>query len=214
MTKNALIIVCLLITNIIFSQNKTREEIITLIADDTCECISADPETFSAKTDFKRKEIALGLCMLKSFNIRKKESKIFKKEKVDLEDLGEEVGLQMVSICGEEFMSIFSDEDLTELVEDETLPPPPPGPKNEDDLNIEVKLVSLNNDAISNFIVEDNYGKKHTFLIVEQFEGDDLLKKSNIDKDLKVYYKELDYYDLSEKRYVKKKVVKYIEEVN
>ena len=62
--------------------------------------------------------------------------------------------------------------------------------------------------------VKDDFDKPHTFLINEQFEGYELLKKSNFNKTFKIYYKEIDLFDLSERKYLKKKVVKYLEVLN
>lgn len=215
MLKNIVILNLLFCVNFLFSQNKSREEVIILIAEDTCDCIKSDPDTFSASTDMSKKEVEMGLCLIKSFNERKKLSKSLKKEKVDFEALGEEVGVEMISICGSEFMAIFSGKELDEITDDngsdDNSVPPPPSQKNEDDLQLEAKLVILNNDVLSNIIVEDSFGKRHTFLIVEQFEGDNILSSSNLEKQIRVYYKEANYYDLSEKRYLKKKVIKYIE---
>ena len=86
--------------------------------------------------------------------------------------------------------------------------------KNEDDLQLEAELVSLNNDAVSYFQVKDAFDKTHTFLIKEQFEGYKLLKKSNYNKTFNIYYKEINMFDLSERKYVKKKVVKYLESID
>ena len=58
-------------------------------------------------------------------------------------------------------------------------PPPPPAPKNENDLNIEGKIVSINNDVISYVEVVDAFDKKHTLIVSTQFEGAQLLIKSN-----------------------------------
>ena len=115
-------------------------------------------------------------------------------------------------------MALFTDEQLGDFLEDDEMEsefsdvPPPPAPQpEEDDLNIEGKIVSLNNDAISYIEVVDSFDKKHIFLVHGQFVGAKLLKKSNLKKDFKIYFKEDNFYDLSESRYIKKKVIVYIE---
>jgi hypothetical protein len=163
-----------------------------------------------------KKEISLGICLLKSYNTHKSKSSAFANSGLtDFEAIGEEVGLKLVDFCAEEFMSIFSADQLDALVNDDYEDfgniPPPPAPKNENDLQLEADLVSLNNDAVSYIKVKDAYDKTHMFIIQEQFEGFQLLKKSNYNKSFRIYYKDVDLFDLSERKYVKKKVIKYLE---
>ncbi|GAA4974918.1 hypothetical protein [Algibacter aquimarinus] len=216
MLKKLPLLLCLCLVVNVFGQDKTREEIIQLMAEDTCECIKNDTASFRPDKSMSQKQVALGLCLLKSYNKRKAESETMKNDGMDdFEALGEEVGIQMVSVCGVEFMAIFSDEQLDEFIDESEEPeaniPLPPASKNEDDLQLEAQLTSLNNDVVSYFQVKDAFDKTHTFLIKEQFEGYKLLKKSNYNKIFNIYYKEINMFDLSESKYVKKKVVKYLE---
>lgn len=216
--KNTLVIIAFLCINISFSQDKTRDEVLQLIADDTCVCIQNDKTLYDSGKTMKQKQMALGFCLLKSYNVRKLESTELKDKKLnDFESLGEEVGFLMANTCGDAFINLFSEDQLGAMLDDdeneyETLPAPP-APKNENDLNIEVKLISLHNEVISSIIVTDSYNKEHIFIISEQFEGYKLLKNSNIKKDFRIFYKEVEYFDLSERRYVKKKVIKYLEKI-
>jgi hypothetical protein len=218
MMKNTLVIIAFLLTNTLFGQEKTREEVLQLIADDTCICIENDKTLYDSEKTMNQKQMALGLCLLKSYNVRKLESEELKNKGLsDFEALGEEVGFLMANTCGDSFINLFSDAQLGNMLNDDEndfdTVPPPPAPKNENDLNIEVKLASIHNEIISSIIVTDTYDKEHTFIISEQFEGYNLLKKSNIKKDFRIFYKEVEYFDLSERRYVKKKVIKYLEKI-
>ncbi len=198
----------------VLSQDKTKDEVLQLMAEDTCECIKNDKISFTSEKTLNQKQVGLGLCILKSFNVRKLESESLKNADMkDFEALGEEIGLKMASTCGVEFMALFNDDQLGELIGDDNIPPSPSS-KDEEDLQLEAELLSLNNDAISYFQVIDSFDKTHVFLINEQFEGFQLLKKSNLKKPFKIYYKEIDLFDLSERKYVKKKVVKYLEILN
>lgn len=217
MLKNTLLVVCLSFSLTVFAQDKTRDEVIQLMAEDTCECIKSDSTSYTHDKSMNQKQVSLGLCLLKSYEKRKVESKALKNGDMgDFEALGEEVGIQMVSTCGVEFMSIFSDEQLGEIIEDSEndVNAPAPAEKNDDDLQLEADLVSLNNDAVSYFQVKDAFDKLHTFLINEEFKGYKLLKKSNYSKSFNIYYKVIDMFDLSERKYVKKKVVKYLETID
>lgn len=221
MLKKYLLLGCLVFVVNVFSQDKTRDEIIKLMAEDTCEYLRNDKSSFTSDKTLNEKQISLGLYLLKSYEKRKVESIDLKDgDLADFEALGEEVGFKMISTCGGEFMAIFSNEQLEALIDDtenediSIIPPPPPAPKNEDDLQLEADLISLNNDAVSYFQVKDAFDKTHTFLIKEQFEGYKLLKRSRYNKTFNIYYKEIDMFDLSERKYVKKKVVKFLETVD
>ena len=95
------------------------------------------------------------------------------------------------------------------------LPPPPPAPApSADSPHIVGKLLSVKNGPISYFIIEDNLGKQHTFIVQNQFIGNELLLNSNSGLQLKVFYINSYYFDLSDRGYVKQKEVSYIEEAN
>ncbi|RED49527.1 hypothetical protein [Seonamhaeicola aphaedonensis] len=215
MLKNLTTIACILLTISISAQGKTRDEVLQLIAEDTCECIKNDPEAFTQAKSMQQKEVALGICLLKSFNKRKSESEETKNLGVglDFEALGEEVGIKMVTTCGADFMAIFSDDQLDEIIDeglnDQT--PPPPAEKDVLSLSMTVSLETIHNDVISYIKFKDDFDKEQTFLIVDQFTGKELLKKRNVGKTFEVYYEKRNFYDLSEQTYTKKKVLKYIE---
>jgi len=220
MNKYILTLVSFFLVAINYGQDLSKDEVLQLITDDTCTCIKEDKTLLSPEKSLDHKKMGLGLCLIKSYNNHKSKSKAFADKGFgDFEAIGEEVGLLMISTCYSDFMSLFSEGQLEEFImEDDDEydygnipPPPPPAPKNENDLNIEGKIVSLNNDVISYVEVVDAFDKKHTLIVSTQFEGAQLLKKSNLKKDFRIYFREGDYYDLSESRYVKKKVIIYLE---
>jgi hypothetical protein len=214
MIKKIFLIIALAYIGNLYSQDKTRDEVLQLIADDTCFCIQDEEFLKDKGKSAKQKQMALGVCLLKSYNKRKTESsELTDKGMKDFEDIAEEVGMKMASTCGDVFVDLFSDEQLDAMLDDDMSELPPPASKNENDLSIEVELVSINNEGISYIIVTDVFNKKHTFIIRNQFEGYKLLKKSNINKEFRIYYEEAMFFDLSERQYVKKKVINYLEKI-
>ena len=193
------------------AQKKSKQEVLDLMAEDTCECISK--KKIKVSDSMEEKEIALGLCLFSSFNKHKSKSKYYSKKNLDdIEEIGEDVGTVMVTMCADDFLSIFSTDELADFVEDrekDTI-----GFKNSDsnNLTIEVELVAMNNDAISYIETLDDFEKSHIFLITEEFEGYDLLKKSNFNKSF-ISYKEVELFDLSEKQYIVKKVITKLEAI-
>lgn len=192
-----------------YAQKKSKEEVVELMAEDTCECIAKKKIKKSATTE--EKEMALGLCLLQSFNAHKNKSKYYKSKTLDdMEEIGEDIGIAMVGICAEDFLSIFSSEELVDIIneDDEDLDL---DTSNDSGLTIEVKLIAMNNDAISYIEAKDDFDKTHIFLITDEFEGYELLKKSNFGKFYTVTFKEEEFFDLSEKQYITKKVITKLE---
>ncbi|WP_138433400.1 hypothetical protein [Winogradskyella algicola] len=211
MKKVTLLILVVLFGSSALAQKKSKEEVAELMAEDTCECISK--KKFDKSDDTEEKEMALGLCLFDSFNKHKSKSRYYSKKTLnDIEEIGEDVGFIMATTCADDFLSIFSSEELVEIVGDD-----------EDEvgldastdsvLTIEVELVTMNNDAISYFEAKDDFDKTHIFLITEEFEGYELLKKSNFGKSYTVTFKEVELFDLSEKQYITKKVITKLEEL-
>jgi hypothetical protein len=196
--------------NLINAQNKSKEEVLELMAEDTCECIQE--KKINPKASMDDKQMALGLCLISSYNEHKSKSRYFNKQKsTNFEKIGEEVGMVMATICVDDFMSIFSTEELVDIIDDDD--EMSFGDTEESDLSIEVELVSMNNDAISYIQTKDDFDKKHIFLITQEFQGYELLKKSSFGKSFKVSFKEAEFFDLSEKQYIVKKVITKIEEL-
>ena len=190
------------------AQRKSKEEVLDLMAEDTCECLVNKKMKSSDSMDDK--QMALGLCLIQSYNDHKSKSKYFSKQQnTDFEKIGEEVGAVMATKCGADFLTIFSSEELEDIIDDEDSD----GLNSsiEDNLSIEVELLSMNNDAISYIETKDDFGKKHIFLITQEFEGYDLLKKTNFGQSFSITYKEVELFDLSEKQYITKKVITKLE---
>ncbi|WP_299128792.1 hypothetical protein [uncultured Winogradskyella sp.] len=209
MIKHFTLFIGLLITMAFSAQNRSKQEVAELMADDTCKCISK--KKFKKSDPADEKEMALGLCLITSFNEHKSKSKYYSnKTLADIESIGEDVGFIMASKCANDFLSIFSSEELVNIIDDSdndisinsTL---------DEALTIEVDLLSMSNDAISYITTKDDFDKTHTFLILDTFEGYELLKKSNFNKAFKITFKEIEVFDLSEKQYIIKKVLTGLE---
>ena len=230
MKSKALLCLLFIVGNLIYAQNLSKDEAFDLIVNDICKVLNEDNKTFDKSKSLEKKQFELGLLIIKTINIRKKESKELTEyiSGIGFEKIGEEIGMKMNDKCGDALMDAFSTDELLDMVDKKygndnenidigelkfegDVLSPPPAPKNESDLSIVAELISIHNDAVSYLKFNDDFEKEHVFLIVNQFEGKELLNKNDYGKQFKVYYSIEDYYDLSESRYIKKKVVKYIE---
>lgn len=198
-------------TNLSIAQQLSKDELLHTMAQETCNCINAKNVDFS-NVNSDTLELELGLCILESYGNHKADVDTFFNLSFDDEStlikLGEDIAYKMMNECPKIIMAMagsYMEEDGFNDV------PPPPATKNLEDLNMEAKLVSLNNDAVSYIVVKDEFNKEHIFIVSEQFEDYSLLNKSNYKKNFRIFYKEEEYFDLSEKRYVLKKVIKYLE---
>ena len=69
MNKITLILIVVLVGNLVNAQRKSKQEVVELMAEDTCKCISNKKIDKAASTE--QKEMALGLCLFESFNAHK-----------------------------------------------------------------------------------------------------------------------------------------------
>ena len=109
MIRSVLLLLLTFSVQLSVSQNKTKQEVLQLMAEDTCECIKNDSVAFDKDVSLEKKEMALGLCIFNSYNKRKDETNTFKGDTFEnIEEVAEQVGMLMISVCGSEFMAIFS----------------------------------------------------------------------------------------------------------
>ena len=212
--KNIYLLSLLLVSSLLLNaQDKTKEEVIQIIADDTCECLS-DKDKFIGKSS-KEKQMVLGLCLINSYNKHKKESTYFDDYPVtNFEALGEEVGMLLMVDCSDGFFSVFGEDELLEYMEKEDDFSSGRVDYSESEiLTVTFTLEDLDNNIISSITMSDDYNKNHTFIILNEVNGLEDLKKSNFKKPFLVEFYELDIFDLSEMRYIKKKILKSIKKV-
>ncbi|NRB58974.1 MAG: hypothetical protein HRU50_03415 [Winogradskyella sp.] len=208
MKKYFFTVLILSVTLSLSAQKLSKEEALDLMASDTCECLKNKKINPSESLD--NKQMALGLCLIASFNEHKSKSKFFSKKGLeDIEEIGEMVGMKMTTVCLDDFMSLFSGEEMVDMLEDDEDIEFSDSPR--DNLNIEVELTSLKNDAISYIETKDDFDKTHTFIILDDFDGYELLNKSNYGKSFSIEYEEKQVFDLSEKQYITKKVITKID---
>lgn len=210
--KFILLLLGLTATHTITAQKLSKEEALDLMANDTCECIKE--KKIDPSDSMEQKEMALGLCLIKSFNAHKSKSRFFANKNLnDIEEVGEMVGETMSEICLNDFMSLFTSEEMVGfLEEDETIESNQQTASR--NLSIEAQLTALKNDAISYIETKDDFDKTHTFLIIDEFEGYELLKKSNFGNSFLIAYDEREFFDLSERQYIIKKVITKIVQIN
>ena len=194
----------------------SKDQLLEDVTKDTCECIAEKNKEGISPEDL---EMQLGLCLINSYGKFKK--RIDKHLDVSLnnpeslEKFGQEVGLKMLTVCPDTFMSFAG-----ELIEEEM--------NNDSDGDYVIQKESSNLKVVSGNVVnlkKDQFNiinfkatnkRMYKLLWMEYFEGQELLgelrKLKN--KELKVSYENKEMYDPELKDYRMYKVVRKIEVVN
>lgn len=197
----------------IHAQTKEKDKAYNLIAERTCECVSK--LNFSDEMTLEDKTQKLGSCMVKSYAIVKKKNKYLKKNSIaDFVVFGEELGGIMADVCPEVVLSVFSTDELVDIIAEDEEDEKKSNSEVDKKVFLEGNLESYHNDVISYIKLKDEFKKDHLFIIIEEFEGSELLISTNLNQKIKVVYEEYSIFDLSEKQYVTKKAIKSLEIIN
>lgn len=210
-----IITLCILCMTIMVSaQSKdTKEQLLEDVTKDTCECISG--KNIEGLTP-KELEMQLGLCLINSFG--KFKSRIDKHMNVSLdnpdslEKFGQEVGLKMLTVCPDTFMSFAQDMIEEELNDDSyTIKEVPSNLK-----VVSGNVVELKKDQFNILSFKGTNKRMYKLLWMEYFEGQELLSefKKLKNKEIKVSFENKEMYDPKLKDYRTYKVLRKIEVVN
>lgn len=170
-----------------------------LVAEDACECIeNKSPEEINNTSA----EMLVGLCVLEGVMNHKTEFETYFNGKgfreIDMEKFGEDVGIEMVTICPSTFLLFFSNE-----VED----------KMYDDLKIELgKIISIEKNQFNTVNLELGDGSILKFLWLWDFEGSQmLLDGSYKNKWMNIIYSNIEMFDPHKNTYVVYKIIEGME---
>lgn len=185
------IIVLVLLTQTLFAQKLTKEELIDKLSENTCNCTTEKGITE------ENMDITLGVCILESISKHEKDvEKYFGKNIISNEEkmgeLAEAVGAKMAFTCPA-FLKI-----IMKMGEEEA-----------EELLISGNIVSTKLDQFLTFTLKEDSGKTHTILLLEDFDNSFLITDSVVkpsDK-VQVSYYEADLYDPKTKKFVAYKVV-------
>lgn len=203
-------IIFLFVLSTVMAQNKEKEALISTLSTETCSCISAKKVTSNTL------EVMLGLCILESVNKHKPEVEkhygknvIFNSETI--EKLAEEVGFTLALECPD-FLKIIEEnaEELNlkeDALENTEIPL-------EEDLLVTGAFVKTNTStSILSFILKEEKGKKHEFVVLTDFPRAYLITDNVIQskEKIKVYYYEMEIYNTKLKKFINTKIVLDIE---
>jgi hypothetical protein len=195
------IILFLLISQVIFAQNISKEELIEKISKRTCECIAAKQITK------ENLEVTLGLCMIQDFSKYEKDietyygkNEISNESKMEL--LAKDIGIKLATSCTA-FLTVLSEniDDYLEVEENAT-----------EELFITGKFGEFKAEQFITFSVKEDSGKSNSFILLNDFDNaflitDSVLKTNEL---VQVYYYELELYNAKIKKFVTYKIVSEI----
>lgn len=192
--------VCFLLCSIsIAAAQKEEDDIIDLLAQETCDCIgskelnSADPGTI---------EFELGMCILGALS--KNEAAYKGKMEINMNDpesmhtIGEKIGARMAFKCPKVLML------MTKTVEEETLKPA---------VAKELKglVIGVEEKEFSHLVLREQDGSEHRLMWLRYFEGSDALVgnlRAVIGKKVQVTYESIDCYSPQAKEYFPRKEIR------
>lgn len=199
MKKIAMLLVLFVTATNLYSQELTKDELKTKLAEHTCECSNSKEMT---KDNY---ELNLGLCILEAVNkYQSSVEKYYGKNYISkIEEIGGDVGETMAGVCPDLLIKIFQNsqeqsDSYDSSVEDET---------------INGTFVNTNEDGFLYVNVKEASGKSHKFLLLDNFDNsyliiDNVLKSK--DK-IKVSYYVAELYNTKTKKYENFKVISDIE---
>ncbi len=191
-----------------FSFAQKREELISKIAEETCECIKKKDFDFE-NSSYEEYKVDFGLCVINSY--QNHISKFKKKDKLDfgnreeMRNFGEEVGLKMVMFCPDFILKIGEkkidfDDSVNEQTDSEEI---------EADPFVTGTVFQIKADQFISFSIKEVSGKTNEFILLNNFDNsflltEKLLKPNDI---VDVYYYESELFNATINKYITYKVV-------
>lgn len=193
------IIVLLLITQSIFAQKLSKEQLISKISEGTCNCITKKEITK------ENLEMTLGLCMLEDFNKYEKDiEKYYGKNVISdeskMEALGRDVGIQLATKCPSFLKLVMENMDDEEEVVEEVV---------EEEPSVTGKFHQMKSEQFVTFSIKETSGKTVEFILLNNFDNSFLLTENILksNDEIDVYYYELEMFDAKIKKFVTYKIV-------
>ena len=189
------ILFLLLLTNLSFAQINSKDDLVNVLTNQTCECLNAKDLTG------ENLELTLGVCIIQS--IQKNNDyvdKYFGKNVLSNEDsmteIAESIGVQLALNCPK-FTNLLSNMSYTDEENEEEY------------LLLSGKISAIKYEQFLTFSVKENSGKTNQFILLSSFDNaflltDKILKTSD---NVEVSYYEMELFDAKFGKFVSYKIV-------
>ncbi|QOG04625.1 hypothetical protein [Flavobacterium sp. MDT1-60] len=186
MKKNIFLLIVLFSSIVTYSQ-----DVLNIIAKETCECLDAKKLKSDNFTGDELKA-AVGVCMIKSYSDHMSEFKADEKVKFTDKDgmtkLGETVGVKMLEICPSMILELGkgSKDDVKE-----------------EDAFVIGEVIDIKSEQFMTLQMKDQNGRNYSLLLLDYFDTASLLTNNEIKKKdkLKVSYTEIELFDIKVKEF-------------
>lgn len=186
----------LLLTNFSFAQVNSKEGLIDVLSNQTCDCLNTKEDLTESNL-----ELTLGVCIIQSIqkntvNVEKYFGKNILLNEDNMTEIAESIGVKLALECPK-FTNLISN--MT--YEDEAM--------DEEYLSLTGKIVTVNSEQFITFKLKQDSGKTVSFLVLEDFENSYLLLDSVIKPSdtVEISYYEATLYDAKIKKFVPYKIV-------
>lgn len=198
MKKNIFLLIVLFSSIVTYSQ-----DVLNVIAKETCECLDAKKLKSDNFTGDELKA-AVGLCMIKSYSDHMSEFKADERvkfsDKEGMSKLGETVGVKMLEVCPAMILELGK------------------GSKNdvkvkEQDAFIVGEVTDIKSEQFMTLQMKDQKGRNYSLLLLDYFDTASLLTNNEIKKNdkLKVSYTEIELFDIKVKEFRAFKILTKLE---
>lgn len=189
------ILFVLLLTNFSFAQVNSKEGLVDVLSNQTCDCLNTKELTEA------NLELTLGVCIIQSIqkntaDVEKYFGKNILSNEENMTEIAESIGVKLALECPK-FTSLISD--MT--YEDEAM--------DEEYLSLTGKIVAVNSEQFMTFKLKQDSGKTVTFLVLEDFDNSYLLLDSVIKPSdtVEISYYEATLYDAKIKKFIPYNIV-------
>lgn len=189
------ILFLLLLTNFSFAQVNSKEGLVDVLSNQTCDCLNTKELTEA------NLELTLGVCIIQSIqkntaDVEKYFGKNILSNEENMTEIAESIGVKLALECPK-FTSLISD--MT--YEDEAM--------DEEYLSLTGKIVAVNSEQFMTFKLKQDSGKTVTFLVLEDFDNSYLLLDSVIKPSdtVEISYYEATLYDAKIKKFIPYNIV-------
>lgn len=183
----------LLTTVLFFNVVSYSQDVLSVIAKETCECLDAKKGKSDNFTGDELKT-AVGLCMIKSYSDHMSEFKGDEKvkfgDKEGMTRLGEAVGVKMLETCPNMILELGKGSQKDVETEEE-------------DAFVTGEVTDIKSEQFLTLQIKDKNGRSYSLLLLDYFDTASLLTNNEIKRKdkLKVSYTEIELFDTKAKEF-------------
>ena len=178
------------------------QEIIDQMASDACDCMNEKDLSDKSAEEI---QMELSLCLMQKISSYQKQLqeqlKVNISDQKDMQDLGQKIGLKMVTICPETMMKMAQVQSATA----------PSAPEEAETYQLEGTVTGIEGDEFTFLVLKDESGRTQKFLWLRYFDGSDAFAGnpgSAVGKKVRLIYAPIECYSPKLNEYLQRNEIK------